>query len=255
MKRLCITAAVIILINFSLLAQSANIYKMNIKRSINGTVDTVKVYTDDITEIKFVPSPCKDIVTVSYSGLTYHTVAIGTQCWLKENLNIGTRVAGTATQTNNSILEKYCYNDQENNCTTYGGLYQWDEAMQYVTTAGAQGICPSGWHIPTTAEYETLVTAVDGDHLKLLAVGQSQDATNSSGFTALLAGFRNVPAVNGWPGTFIGLLGGADPETDMWSSSQGASGKASYFFLYTYSVNNFDYIEKAFGFSIRCIKN
>ena len=52
----------------------------------------------------------------------------------KENLDVGTMVPGISNQTNNSVIEKYCYNDNETNCQLFGGLYQWDEAMQYVTT-------------------------------------------------------------------------------------------------------------------------
>ena len=63
---------------------------------------------------------------------------------------MGTMINGISNQTNNDTLEKYCYNDDTANCSIYGGLYQWNEAMQYVTTSGAQGICPTGWHIPTT---------------------------------------------------------------------------------------------------------
>jgi len=54
----------------------------------------------------------------------------GSQVWMVANVNTGTRVNGSAEQNNNSQIEKYCYNDVEANCTTYGGLYQWAEAMQ-----------------------------------------------------------------------------------------------------------------------------
>ena len=76
-------------------------------------------------------------------------------------------IQGNQNAANNGVIEKYCYNDDPNNCNTYGGLYQWNEAMQYVTTQGAQGICPSGWHIPTYAKLQTLKTAVvdnNGNH-------------------------------------------------------------------------------------------
>ena len=71
---------------------------------------------------------------VSYGGKDYNTVLIGSQCWLKENLDVGTMINGSNQQTNNGIIEKYCYNNVPNNCSTYGGLYQWNEAMQYFTT-------------------------------------------------------------------------------------------------------------------------
>src|SRR5680860_564302 len=89
-------------------------------------------------------------------------LAIGVQAWAKANLNVGTMVPGTlggsntTNQTNNSIIEKYCYQNNPANCTTYGGLYQWNEAMQYVTTEGAQGICPAGSHIPSDNDWKIL---------------------------------------------------------------------------------------------------
>ena len=46
--------------------------------------------------------------------------------------------------TNNGIIEKYCYDNNPANCAIYGGLYQWNEMMQYTTQQGAQGICPNG---------------------------------------------------------------------------------------------------------------
>ena len=60
-------------------------------------------------------------------GNTYNTVLVGTQCWMKENLNIGNKIDGANQQTDNGLIEKYCYNDDDANCTTYGGLYQWNE--------------------------------------------------------------------------------------------------------------------------------
>ena len=82
---------------------------------------------------------------------------------MAENLNVGTRINGSGSQTNNSTIEKYCYDDNEANCTTYGGLYQWDESMQYSTMPGVQGICPTGWHLPTDAEWTTLTTYLGGE--------------------------------------------------------------------------------------------
>src|ERR1035437_7497296 len=131
-------------------------------------------------------NPCPNVATVVYEGKTYNTVAIGDQCWLKENLDVGTQVNGSLEQTNNGTIEKYCYNNDPANCTTYGGLYQWNEAMQYVTTPGTKGICPTGWHIPTYAELQTLATTVSNDGNALKAVGQgtgSGAGTNTSGFS------------------------------------------------------------------------
>ena len=140
---------------------------------------------------------------VTYDGKIYHTVVIGEQCWLRENLDVGTMITGGTNQTNNGLIEKYCYNDNPTNCDTYGGLYQWNEAMQYVITTGTQGICPNGWHIPSFADFATLKAAVGDDGNKLKAVGQGSGGgagTNTSGFSALLAGYRDQTAI------FAGLI-------------------------------------------------
>jgi hypothetical protein len=84
------------------------------------------------------------------------TVTIGNQVWMTENLDVGTMITGVTDMTDNGILEKYCYDDDPANCAIYGGLYQWDEMMQYVNTGGVQGICPVGFHLPTDIEWQTL---------------------------------------------------------------------------------------------------
>lgn len=193
--------------------------------------------------------PCPSIPTVTYAGKTYNTVLIGTQCWLKENLNVGTRINGSNNQTNNSIIEKYCYNDQESNCDTYGGLYQWNEAMQYITAAGTKGICPTGWHIPTYAELQTLASAVGNNSNALKAVGQGSGSgagTNTSGFSALLVGKRD------YGGSFYDL----GINADFWSSSESTTAVVNELGLYdSDSGIYFNYSMTDNGFSIRCIKD
>ena len=195
-------------------------------------------------------SSCVGTPTVSYLGKTYNTVQIGTQCWLKENLDVGTRIDGTQEQTNNSTIEKYCYNDSAINCTKYGGLYQWNEAMQYVRTAGARGICPSGWHIPTYAEFQTLSTTVGGDVNALKEIGQGSGAgagTNTSGFSALLSGYRTNY------GGYFYYLG---INTYFWSSTGKYTYNAYIMYLSTYGSSiYFDYLYKEDGFSVRCVKD
>jgi uncharacterized protein (TIGR02145 family) len=131
-------------------------------------------------------------------GKSYSTVQIGSQCWMAENLNIGTRVDGSEDMTDNNTIEKYCYDDYEINCNIWGGLYQWDEMMQYVSTEGVQGICPAGWHIPTDTEWSTLTDYLGGEDFaggKMKESGTvhwnepNVGATNESGFTALPGGF------------------------------------------------------------------
>jgi len=65
------------------------------------------------------------------------------QCWLKENIDLGNQINGTIAQSDNAVIEKYCFNDDANNCTLYGGLYQWNEMMKYISdSVSIQGICP-----------------------------------------------------------------------------------------------------------------
>jgi uncharacterized protein (TIGR02145 family) len=183
-------------------------------------------------------TPCPSIPTVSYSGKTYNTVQIGNQCWLKENLDVGTRINGSLEQNNNSIIEKYCLYDDPLNCNIYGGLYQWNEAMQYVNTEGARGICPVGWHIPTDAEFQTLGTEVNNDGNKL-----KREETNESGFSALISG----------GGFELSVSGG----TGFWSSSDNGTSSAGGLGLNggRDSVIYFYHGPKGYGFSVRCLKD
>ena len=71
-------------------------------------------------------------------------------------LNYCTVLVSTQDQRDNCTWEKYCYNDNPANCTKFGGLYQWDEIMQYDETPADQGFCPPGWHIPTENDWNTL---------------------------------------------------------------------------------------------------
>jgi len=192
---------------------------------------------------------CPSLPTVDYAGKIYTTVQIGTQCWLKENLDVGTRINGSQNASNNGTIEKYCYNNDVANCNTYGGLYHWNEAMQYSTTPGTQGICPTGWHIPTKAEFEALIAAVnnDGNALKSIGQGSSSGAgTNTSGFSALLAGVRYSS------GSFNDLVSDAY----FWSSTKYGSFYANDLVLGIYSSNiylDIDYKDR--GFSVRCVKD
>lgn len=200
-----------------------------------------------VEELSFTTTfTCGDVIL--YGGETYPTVQIGTQCWFARNLNIGEIVPGSANQSNNNIIEKYCYYDSLASCITYGGLYQWNEAMQYVTNEGAKGICPVGWHIPTVAEFQTLSSAVGGDGNALKEIGQGTGGgagTNTSGFSVLLAGIRDF-------GYFIGL----GYTTYFWSSTEYNATGAYYLLLYSYASNVHLYGGyKVYGFSVRCLKD
>ncbi|MFC2135335.1 FISUMP domain-containing protein [Bacteroidota bacterium] len=208
----------------------------------------IKIIADDGVSVGGGVS-CPGIPTVTYEGKTYHTILIGSQCWLKENLDVGTMLNSNTSgdnQTNNGVKEKYCYDNNPANCTTYGGFYQWDEAMQYSTTQGTRGICPSGWHIPTYAELQTLESFVNDEAKKLLEIGESGSATNETGFSALLSGYR------GSNGNFYNT----GTETFFWSSTQSSTFSSYYLKI----INNLSDIElnyfyKEYGYSVRCLKD
>jgi uncharacterized protein (TIGR02145 family) len=189
---------------------------------------------------------------------------------MAQNLNFGTRINGNVNQTNNSIPEKYCYNDLESNCNVYGGLYQWAEFMNYTSSSaanpsGRQGLCPAGWHIPSDAERCQLETFLDntvncssldwngtdaGGKLKEMGLthwsSPNAGATNSSGFTGLPGGYRTADL------TYSTLTYAAL----MWTSTE-ANGSTAWdrnLSNTTSQVGRYNH-EKILGFSGRCIKD
>ena len=127
---------------------------------------------------------CGNNLTDIRDSKVYPTVQIGSQCWMALNLNYGTVIVSTQDQRDNCISEKYCYNDNPTNCTSLGGLYQWDELMQYDDTPGDQGFCPPGWHIPTENDWNTLFAVYTNNGFS----GSPLKFSGFSGFNALLAG-------------------------------------------------------------------
>jgi uncharacterized protein (TIGR02145 family) len=210
-------------------------------------------------------SPCDGQTFINYLGQAYEIIEISYQCWMAENLNVGEIIDGEEDQTNNGIIEKYCYDDDENNCDEYGGLYQWNEMMQYTIIPGNQGICPDGWHIPTDEEWKTLEGTVDsqygvgnpewdntgwrgfdaGKNLKS-TTGWNWNGTNDYGFTALPGGYR------GYNGNFYDI----EQDANFWSSTESNSNNTWGRWLTDYSDGvKRSYFDKVFGFSVRCLKD
>lgn len=203
---------VVLTMNDYLFSQSVILHKNG------GLKDTVAVA--DVDSITFLPFIC-GLSKVKYANQVYTTVQIGSQCWLKENLNVGTM----RDPSNNGQIDKYCYNNDPANCTIYGGLYLWDEAMQYVTTEGAKGICPTGWHMPTEAQAQELVTSVNNDANALKREDQGSgdgQGTNTSGFSALLAGAKGYSSgpyqgLGEWSSFYVGKIGSCGSYTCVYS--------------------------------------
>lgn len=175
-------------------------------------------------------SAASDLITDS------NWIAVGGQAWAKTNLNVGNMVPIYTTSTNNATIEKYCYDNQAANCTAYGGLYQWDEAMQYVTTSGAQGLCPAGSHIPTAAEWSNLLSLVSVANLR---------TGGTSGFNALLGGFGVIASQQFLSLGSVGYY---------WSSTDAGGGNATDMVLNGYYNTYSTYDQgKVQANNIRCV--
>ena len=226
------------------------------------------IWTNIMGGTPAIPFVCGTQLVDTRDGKSYSTTLIGTQCWFTQNLNVGARINGTVEQSNNSIIEKYCYLDLESNCNNYGGLYQWAETVQYlngtsnttswnpVPSGNVTGLCPPGWHVPSDAEVTTLTTLLGGETVaggKMKEVGivhwqaPNTGATNSSGFTGLPAGYRAYTS----PFSNIGLYG------YFWSSVQYSSGNQAWDrgLLNTTAQAALYYHLKADGLSVRCLKD
>ena len=203
--------------------------------------------------------------SITYSPVTdvdnnvYNTVTIGTQIWFKENLKV-TRyrngdAIGTTTPATKDISGEtspkyqWAYNGDEGNVATYGRLYTWYAATD------SRGLCPTGWHLPTDAEWTTLTDYLGGESVaggKMKEAGTTHwnspntSADNSSGFTALPGGFRY------FSGSFydIGSYG------LWWSATEYDAPYAWYRNLdyrFGSAYRNFNY--KYDGFSVRCVRD
>ena len=180
----------------------------------------------------------------------YPTVQIGSQCWMAKNLNFGTQIFSGQAPSNNEIIEKYCYQNDADNCNVYGGLYLWNEAMNYSTISGSQGICPDGWVIPTTVDWQALKDFASPEPACKLksdapyAWTNLNCITNEYGFSVLGSG--KLDGVN-----YMQLMGAANfwtPDEESSSNSKYITfiGGSTTFHQLNMSKNN--------GLSVRCIK-
>jgi uncharacterized protein (TIGR02145 family) len=185
------------------------------------------------------------------AGTKYKTVTIGSQTWMAENLNYagsGSTPIGT------------CYKDSKDSCTKYGRLYSWSQALNGQTPSGTgnvQGICPTGWHVPSDAEWTTLQQFVDpsnaasGTDLKAPSVAWKLNGTASGGGSDLF-GFRALAAGD----TVEAAFNVAGSAGFWWSST--ASDTANAWTRGVYfndaAVERYSY-NKTFGYSLRCTKD
>ena len=204
-----------------------------------------------------VVSPTEETVgfmTDSRDGQTYKTVQIGSQTWMAQNLNYKTE-------------KSYCYRGEAINCSKYGRLYKWvsavgksEEACGFshrcsLPVGNIQGVCPSGWHLPSTAEFITLFKFVGGVSTagKVLKSNsgwcRSGNGTDAFGFSAISAAGRSNFGSYG-----VDLPCGLSAQ--FWSSTEDNSYNAYSMSLnYEYDDAALGYDEKNYGFSVRCLKD
>ncbi|HET9571019.1 MAG TPA: fibrobacter succinogenes major paralogous domain-containing protein [Bacteroidales bacterium] len=192
-------------------------------------------------------------------GNLYHFITIGTQTWMVENLRTtkyrdGTSIPNVTEATQWRVLTTgaYCdYNNAVGNSTTYGRLYNW------YAVSNSPSIAPTGWHVPTDAEWATLTTYlggmnVAGGKLKEAGtahwVGSNTGSTNESGFSALPGGCRNR---DDW------TFGGIGYEGFWWCISEDSATSDAWFRHMSYQGNLVFrlYSTKSFGFSVRCVRD
>ena len=221
--------------------------------------------------------PCPGTPTVTdYDGNVYNTVQLGLQCWMKENLRATHYADGTGIPVGDSLSfdfpYRYAPDNDEDKVPTYGYLYNWsavmhDDSSSSTNPSGAQGICPSGWHVPSVAEWTQMMDYVgsvpaylcngnSGNIAKALAVtdgwessagdictvGANPASNNASGFSI-------VPA-----GEYIGDYFEMGRYAFLWSSTESDSGNAWHFDIDFSSSNVYGYSWCKFdGYSVRCV--
>ncbi|KPK83082.1 MAG: hypothetical protein AMS27_13335 [Bacteroides sp. SM23_62_1] len=197
-----------------------------------------------------------NITVTDMDGNVYHTVTIGTQVWMVENLkttkyNDGTAIPLVTNETtwSNLTTPGYCWlnNDSLTYKNPYGALYNW-----YVVNSNK--LCPTNWHVPTEGEWTTLMNYLGGSDIaggKLKEAGTihwltpNTGATNETGFTALPGSGRS----------YTGQFGLLNKFGNWWSSTEENE--------YAFAVGvNFDdshlgsfFIIKKSGSSVRCVKD
>jgi uncharacterized protein (TIGR02145 family) len=221
---------------------------------------------------------CPGAATVTdYDNNTYNTVQIGNQCWMKENLRTTHYSDGTSIPMGNSTSNTTAYYYVDNNISnvsTHGYLYNWPAVMgnsssSSANPSGVQGICPTGWHVPSDAEWIQLSDYVGSQTQyqcsansayiakalastsgwaiimsNLCAVGLEPSSNNSTGFSALPAG------------CYGSNLSSVGSDADFWSATQ-IYGNFVYYRQITYSgaylYRNGN--DKSYGYSVRCLRD
>jgi len=215
---------------------------------------------------------CGEILTDSRDSQQYPTVLIGSQCWMAKNMNYDNGCSSNSWSTTVDNGWCGCYNDTASNCTTYGKLYQWKAVMANAVSERAQGICPTGWHVPSIAELNSLYSTVNvstyrcngvnGNIAKALAstsslwltnagtcvIGNTLSTNNATGFSLLPGGAKN----------HAGQIGTINQGATLWSSTYNSGGGTVYYHAFTFALSyvlNTGSVYAHQGLSVRCLKD
>jgi uncharacterized protein (TIGR02145 family) len=217
------------------------------------------------------PGPCSGAEVILFDGYDYPTVAIGTQCWFKENLRSDNYRNGDAipgnlsdaqwTSTTSGAQTVYGEgssavidgsSDEVANLATYGRLYNW------YAVNDSRGLCPSGFHVPSDGEWMTLEMALGMTSSQANSTGwrgtdqgtqkktSSWRGTNSSGFSALPGGYRRSDNGHFDSQGNGGYWWSSSPGgTNAWARSLGSASSSVYR----------DYASARNGISVRCVRD
>ena len=198
----------------------------------------------------------------------YRTIVIGNQTWMAQNLNYVTQNSFADNE-----VSSWCYENNSENCSKYGRMYNWNAAVGKTDDEcgykqvcgvgeGVQGVCPDGWHVPSSTEWQNLFDVVGGMENAGTAlkskkgwappmVGLDGNGEDDFGFAVIPGGDYNESQFYG-EGTY----------TQFWSSSEigseyvfGPDYAYNYIFYSTHSNVVVDNYDKFFAFYIRCVKN
>ena len=222
---------------------------------------------------------CGTSTLTDIDGNVYNTVQIGSQCWMKENLRTTQYVDSTAisqgSNTSTTVAYWYYPNSDASNKTTYGLLYNWKAVMRNSSSSsanpsGVQGVCPTGWHVPSDAEWKQMEMTVgmsqsDADNTGYrgnIAAKLSGNTGWTSSTTANAAGNlsapdRNISGFSALPaGSYGGIYDDFGYYAGFWSATEYDSSDAWQRGLHNNRAGVYrNNTNKGNGYSVRCIRD
>ncbi|MBO4644922.1 MAG: fibrobacter succinogenes major paralogous domain-containing protein [Bacteroidales bacterium] len=210
-----------------------------------------------------------------YDGNIYHTVLIGEQCWMRENLRTTHYANGTAiplgSMTSTTTSYRYYPDDNSANVSTYGYLYNWPAVMNNTLPTNNNpsevlGVCPTGWHVPS---YDEILQMVD--YLANITVFQCEDESVG----------KSMASTTGWAAYSVDCTVGYQPERNntsgfcaqaagffvdaymplgqisiYWTATDNSgNGSIAYGLYYDSGYPQLWGIDETYGFSVRCLRD